>query len=222
MPREMTNLEALNFCYDLVSDLPNNHPRKQDVLARLNNMRNKDVFVHWSKELIIQCLKDFKKEKGRAPTTTDLLTPGMPHPATIKKHCDMSAPLFLKQLFPELRNTSKTKIYNQYGFNCKQDWLDCFVEQFNKHTIATSREYNRIKDKGTPQWETIAKHCDLPISWSKLMSTAGVKYKGKIETTHINKVNSYSPSFAKFESLNQERAQLNKELFDILNKRSTF
>lgn len=63
MPREMTNLEALNFCYDLVSDLPDNHPKKQDVLARLNNMRNRDVFVHWSKELIIQCLKDFKKEK---------------------------------------------------------------------------------------------------------------------------------------------------------------
>lgn len=196
--------------------------QKNEIVSLLHNAAQRDWFVHWDKEKIIQALMDYKDRTGRAPTVTNLCETGMPKSVTIQTHCGMKASLFLKQLFPENRPTKQAVAlrYNPYGFETMDDWLECFTIQFTKHIDGMcAKKYNIVRDEGTPTWETIARHCQC-ANWKELMEKAGVEYsKNKVQNvTQLYVADAGSPLITKFEKLNEERRQLNQELFEIFGK----
>ena len=203
------------------TDIP--EQTKQLAIERLTNLSKRDWFVQWDKESIIAALQKFKNEHGYAPTVTNLSETGMPSNLTIQSHFNVKASSFLSQLFPENREISskKKKRSNCYGFNTEEDWMNCFIEQFNKHLNdgMSARKYNILRDNGTPTWDAIARHCNVQ-TWSELMAKANVKYNKKVvkTATNINIVDVSSPFLDKLEHLNDERKQLNKELYEILTK----
>ena len=141
-------------------------------------MSGRDWYIRWDKESIIKALNDYKEKTGRAPTVTNLVETGMPKNLTIQSHFHIRASEFLKQLFPENRNLKKNaKPYSKFGFETEEEWLNCFAEQFKKHLCPDmcSKKYDLLRDKGTPTWSTIAKHCKMTL-WKELMEAAGVKF----------------------------------------------
>lgn len=176
-------------------------------------MSERDWFIRWDRESIIQALLAYKERTGVAPTVTNLAETGMPKSLTIQTHCGMRASVFLKTLFPETRR--KKEATNPFGFGRKEEWIACFREQFVKHNCPRSREYDFLRDKETPAWGTIAKHAGLN-GWKDLMVAANVNYKERIEVTHEVKIgNTKSKYISMLEEQNAKREEL---LYKILNE----
>lgn len=221
----LSTLQAISLGIESIkkrSDLP--QKKQQEAIKILERLSSRDWYINWDKESIIKALRDYKERTGKAPTVTNLVETGMPKSITIQSHFQMRASLLLKQLFPENRNldNKKTIYHNPFGFNTEDEWLNCFIEQFNKHSNKnmTSQNYNILRDKGTPTWGTIAKNCGMS-TWGDLMKRAGVEYPAKKNKTATNvKIrNTDSPTLKKLEELNTQRYLLNLELYEILTKK---
>lgn len=219
----LTIMQAIQIGIESIekrNDLP--PQTQQEAIKIIKRIAGRDWYIHWDKDSIIKALQDYKQRTGKAPTVTNLTETGMPKSLTIQTHFNMKASLLLKQLFPENRNTKKqiVKRNNIYGFNTKQQWLDCFSEQFNKHLCddMCSKRYDLLRDEGTPTWNTIARHCGLS-SWIKLMDEAGVEYsQKKFKTAKELYISSTtSPTVEALNAANQERKRLNNELYQLLS-----
>ena len=200
---------------------------KEQALKLLGKLEQADWYKSWTKETIIAALNDYKERTGRAPTVTNLKEHGMPKSVTIRSVFNMSPSLLLKRLFPENRTLKvvNPELSNPFGFETQDDWLNCFIEQFNKHKKEgmSSKTYNCLRDKGTPAWDTIANHCKIS-GWNELMKKAKVKYvKKPREAVHnIYISDATSPLVEKLNALNEERKRLNQEFFDFVNQRKLF
>ena len=75
---------------------------------------------------------------------------------------------------------------NKYNFQSTDEWIECFVEQYNKHYTNKmgGRTYNSLRDIGTPMWETIARNCGMR-RWSDLVHRANrIQRQKKIFNSH--------------------------------------
>lgn len=215
----INNIDALNIAIRAVKQLPETKTNCLAISA-LENMKKKTGHKKWSKEIIKDTLYEWKKENGRAPTTVNLSEEGMPGAPIIKAHFHMSASLFLKQLFPELRGESGTR-NNKYGYTCEQDWVSCFREQFIKNIDkVNSKNYDSLRDKNTPTYLTIMKHCSVS-GWCELMNKAGVKYPNRVANAkNLTIKNVHSPAIKKLEQIYKQRELLNNEIKELYqNKR---
>lgn len=194
--------------------------KREAAIKLLTGLLKRDWYNNWDKDSIIKALFDYRERNGVAPTVTNLSEFGMPKNTTIETHFHMKASLLLKQLFPETK-TRVIKKRNDFGFTRTEEWLSCFVEQFNKHLsegITSGRQYDILRDPGTPAWETIARNCDIS-SWTDLMRVAGVGYldKQKQDAKIISINRTSSPSMERLEHLISQRRILNSELNSILH-----
>lgn len=221
----LTTLQAIQIGIDSIrqrNDIP--QKTKENAIHLLQGIEKADWYREWDKEKVIKVLTEYKERTGITPSTNTLKEYGMPKGVTIQSLFHISPSLFLKRLFPDNRTMryANLEVSNPFGFENQEDWLNCFIEQFNKHKteIDNSKRYNLVRDNNTPTWGTIAKHCGL-TTWKELMKKAGVEYQEKkIQTaTNIHIVNFTSPLVTKLEAINQRRAELNAELLDILSIR---
>lgn len=207
----MTAKEAIDIA---ISELEIHHDnlQYQEAVKVLQKFQRKDMVMKWSKEKILLSLDTWEKQHGVPPTVTNLIEPGMPGAGIIQKYFGVKASAFLRSKYG-VRN-SPTKHKNKYGFTTQDDWLNCFRDQFNKHSNDqefNSKTYNVLKDDGTPLWETIAKHCGIS-QWSKLLKLANVHYPNKIKNQEPGTV-----AVTSIKSLWLERFELAVKQREILN-----
>ena len=221
----LSTLQAIQLGIESIearSDIPAR--KKEQAIKLLSSLEKSDWYKNWSKESVIKALNDYKERNGRAPTVTNLKEHGMPKGVTIQSLFNMKPSLLLKLLFPENRNLkhNNPEISNPFGFEKPEDWLNCFTVQFNKHKEEgmNCRQFNFLRDEGTPTWETIARHCKIS-TWTSLMEKAGVKYiKPKRETAKNLELNDFkSPICEKLDALNRERRQIIDEFVELVNER---
>ena len=120
----------------------------------------------------------------------------------------------LSKLSTEQRNP------NSMNLDTEDDWINCFREQFNKNIDEgiSSKKYNLLRDKNTPTWETIARHCGV-FGWKELMKKAQVQYPERIETVETLTITSISsPSLEKYENL----AKVQKDNIRQLKQMNTY
>lgn len=218
----MTTKEALELAIRILQKEQTNK-KYSEAVKLLQRLQRRDMVVKWTKETIIETLDGWKEQHGIPPTVTNLIEPGMPGANVIQKHFGMRASAFLRRRYLTDNNHVSSK--NQYGYQSSDDWLACFREQFLKHCNEegfSSKTYNIFKDKGTPLWMTIARHCGT-AQWSKLMELAGVKYPGQEEKSEPGKVHVSvvkSPWLERFEAAVAKREILDQELIDSMKKNS--
>lgn len=221
----LSTIQALQICIESIEkreDIPKK--TKTEAIEHVKRLMGRDWYIQWDKESIIKALTDYKERTGKAPTVTNLTETGMPKSLTIQSHFHMKASLLLKQLFPENRTASESskKRNNPYGFETEGQWVCCFRGQFNKHINEgmCCKAYDHLRDKGTPTWSTIARHCGTS-SWERLMEIADVRYTKPVCRTasHVYINSSTSPTMERLENINKKRESLNKELYDILSKK---
>lgn len=221
----LTTTQALQIGIESIEIRDDIPPKtKQLTIELLQSLEKADWHKGWDEESIIKALQDYKERTGIAPTVTSLKEYGMPKSVTIRSYFHMSPSLFLKRLFPEnqkMRHVNP-QLSNPFGFKAEADWLNCFIEQFNKHKAEgmSSRKYNILRDQDTPTWDTIARHCGLS-TWTSLMEKAGVEYPNKTKTAQsLFIANATSPTIERLEAINKQREIFNTELYDILTEKN--
>lgn len=218
--------EAIDLAMESVElrdDIP---PRtKLCTINGLKSLKQRDYYKKWDKEKIISKIKEWTEENGRVPRSSNFNEFGMPHPATIRQHFGTTPAALVRRLYPDLALTHSE--INKWGFVTKEDWINCFREQFIKHSdvIANERMYDGLRDKNTPCAGTIIRNCNFQ-NWNELLKYAKVEYQNKKDKVtalddDIKLTNSYSPTLAKFEALNQERNRHLQELYDVVTKIET-
>lgn len=209
----ITIKEALHIAINLLEQQPTTKQNKQ-AIKLLSNLTNRDYFVKWNKSLIISTLDEWIKEHDRVPTVRDLTETGMPKAVVIQKHFGVSASVFLKQQYGHL--IPKTERRNKYGFNCQEDWINCFRTQFLKHNRPKCKQYNLVKDECTPQYETIIRHSGVS-SWTELLKVANVCYlKSNAEINKICIRKSNSDIIQRYEKAVAKQERLDKELMETI------
>ena len=195
---------------------------KQCAISGLKSLKQRDYYKKWDKDKIISKIKEWTEENGRVPKSPNFNEFGMPHHATVRKHFGITPAALDKRLYPELTTTRYEP--NPWGFVTNEDWICCFREQFTKHSdkIASERMYDGLRDKNTPCAGTILRHCNI-ANWNDLLKAAGVKYQKKkkkitASDADIKLTDSYSPTLAKVEALNQERDRHLQELYEVVTK----
>ena len=68
---------------------------------------------------------------------------------------------------------NKIKHRNKYSIKSEEEWVNDFVEQFNKIKPSSANDYNAKRDKNTPTWQTIATYLKLS-TWQELIKKTGV------------------------------------------------
>ncbi len=216
----MTTKDALELAISVLQE----NPQKAEYLEAiklLQRLQKRDIVAQWSQETIIAALDNWKDQHGKPPTVTNLIEPGMPGANIIQKHFGVRASALLYRRYPPDNNPAPPK--NRYGYITTEDWLACFREQFLKHCTEEgfcSKTYNMLKDKDTPLWMTIARHCGT-TQWSKLMKLADVKYPGQVDqyepgTLHVSSVK--SPWLERLEAAVAKREELDQQLIDTMEK----
>ena len=173
----MTTKDALDLAISILEKQATT-AELTEAITLLQHLRKRDMVANWSKESIIAALDDWKEQHGRPPTVTNLIEPGMPGANIIQKHFGIRASAFMRGRYPPDNNPVPP--INRYGYKNCDDWISCFREQFLKHCNEdgfSSKTYNMLKDKDTPLWMTIARHCGT-TKWTKLMELAEVEYPG--------------------------------------------
>ena len=167
--------------------------------------------MRWTKEQVFDALDKWKAEHGRNPTITNLAETDMPSGSTIQYLFDMKPTAFLNIYYP---NNTPKKNTSQYTIKSKQEWIDNFVEQFNKNKPISGREYDLKRDKGTPTWGTIARYVGA-ATWTKLLILTKVDIKHlRAQALYQKKqftVNSTSSLYEKLELLLSENDSSKKE-----------
>lgn len=196
---------------------------KENAIALLQSLKQADWHRNWTKESVVKVLNDYKERTGCAPTVTTLKEHGMPKGVTIQSLFKMSPSLLLKRLFPDNRKMRfvNPTLSNPYGFETAEEWLQCFAEQFNKHKAEgmNCRQFNVLRDEGTPTWETVARHCKLS-TWTALIEKSGVQFvkKRPVTAKTIAVIDCKSPFVEKLESANRERERLNNQFMVLLEE----
>lgn len=197
---------------------------RRETLKKLNALSKNVWYKSWDKESIKEAIHKFKDQHGRIPNTADLARIELPSYNIIRAHFHLSYSTFIAQEFPEYRFYKPNPKTNRYDALTVDEWIQFFVEQFNKHLCPemNGRVYNQLRDRGTPTWDTIARYTG-DITWTRLMKHAGVKYLGTrgIETAQVLVIdNTESPLIKKLDEMSLERKRLNDELRDILMNKS--
>lgn len=207
--------EALHIAINALEQQPQTSKNKQ-AIKLLSNLTSRECFVHWNKSNIISTLNKWIEKHHRIPTVRDLTETGMPKAGTIQKHFNLSASVFLKQQYGHLY--PKQEIRNEYGFTCKDDWIECFRTQFIKHDRPKCKQYNLVKDKGTPNFETIVRHAGAD-NWTDLLAKANVSYqKSNAEPNKVHIRTTTSELLERYEQATKRQEQLTEELINIINK----
>lgn len=139
----------------------------------LYNLSESSYVNCWTTKRIIKALKRWEQEHGKPPTIKDLKSEGMPRKGIIKHYVGVEAEVLLDKLF-----TKEPRLTKVTRFSTKEEWINCFREQFEKHCREksfNSQTYDVLKDYGTPRWKNIAKYCGVS-RWKDLMMLANVEY----------------------------------------------
>lgn len=167
----ITILQALNIAVEAIRQLPDSDENRQ-AITRLTNLKNKDLYVNWTKELVFKKLNDWKKNHdNRNPNATCLAEHGMPKAHTIQRLFDMKASAFFNIYYPN--DNSKKTAYTPYSVHSKEEYVELFIKEYNRIKPRTSKEYNVLRNKDTPTWLTIAKYVGV-TTWRELLEITKV------------------------------------------------
>ena len=197
----ITRLEAINIAISAIKQQePSN--KNQQAIFRLEKMKRQNSFIQWTKEEVIKRLDDWKEQHKRNPTVTNLIEPDMPKPITIQKLFDMKASAFLNIYYPMKKRRANTTKYN---FKTKEEWIQDFIEQYNKILPSTQKDYNTKRDKSSPTWNTIVRYCGFN-NWNELIrftkvNTNKIKTKVVYQNSNVIIVNTDIPLYKEYETL---------------------
>lgn len=197
----MTRLESVERAIEIISKEESVEGKSQI----LENLEKVKILLknEWTKDAIIDKISQWAIEHGRNPCYSDLSQyDDLPNPIAVKRAFDMRATAFLNLYYPHEKKASVTYV----SVMSKEEIVTLFVTQFEKHEVHSAKEYDTLKDDGTPCWLTIARKLGL-TKWNELVAYAGVKIKKRspVVVRRVITVRHSIPLHEKLEQLLKER-----------------
>lgn len=127
----------------------------------------------WTETAIKQAFDSFIKDYGRLPTSQEMYTTynGMfPRPLSVKLVTGMTMKKYLETYYPKYINRCP---YTKFNLRTKQDWIENFKEQYISYNKPTETEYNKLREKGTPNTQTLAKIIGVK-TWCEVLDYCGL------------------------------------------------
>lgn len=198
-------LQAIDIAISAIKQLPETEENKQ-AITRLSNMKQ-DRYIKWTKELVFRYLDNWAKEHDHNPTVNNLSEPNMPKAATFHRLFDMKPSTFLNTYYPNNKPKEKR---SKYSAKTKQEWIDNFIQQFNKIQPKSAREYDTKRDKSTPTWITLARYSNVS-TWKELLEITN------LDTQCLFNQSQFRPKTKQY-SVNST-SSLYEKLEELLNKK---
>lgn len=173
----VTVSKAIDMAIKALRDLPESNENEQ-AITRLKNLQDKNHYTKWTKDLVFNRLSKWARTHNRNPTITNLAESGMPKGSQIRRLFDMSPKAFLNTYYPQLKEDTINK---KYTTKSKQEYVDLFIEEYERIKPKSSREYNNKRNPNYPTWCTIARYINVS-TWLQLLECTGV------DTSHLNKI----------------------------------
>lgn len=167
----MTRLEAVEKAIEIINERDAVEAKSQII----ENLEKVKILLknEWTKDGVFAKINQWVDTHGRNPCYTDLLQyDDMPSPIAIKRAFDMKPKAFLNLYYPYTKKKSATYV----SIMSTEELASIFVAQFDKHEIHNSKEYDNLRDEGTPCWLTIARNLGF-TRWNELVAHTGVKIK---------------------------------------------
>lgn len=164
----MTRFEALNIAMGIVEG--SDHPKKADIIAKLEQCTWKLSKRKWSEEKIFAYCNKVMEERGRV-LTSDFGIPGAPGHGDITQVFKLSAREFRDTYYPL---NSPLSPMSMYFYRTADEWTALFVADYQRIKPKTQSEYNKKRQDGLPRWNAIARMNNL-TSWRELLASLGLK-----------------------------------------------
>ena len=167
----VNRLQALQIAINAIKQLPETEENNLAIKSLEGILKDCRILdTYWTKEKVFEVLNKWREAHGRNPTVTTLMESGMPAPSTIQKLFDMRGSAFFNIYYPK---EGKIKHKNKYSIKSDEEWVNDFIEQFNKIKPSSANDYNVKRDKTSPAWQTIARYLKLS-TWKELIKKVGV------------------------------------------------
>lgn len=171
MTRKEALLEAISYLQSLADE---DESCIGEVIETLQQLADRIPLTSWDKETIFDAVEQFHQEHGRYPFVNEFKGNTLPSHATLKNRFSMSATQFLETYYPQREQFAVRK----YCEKPKEYWLKKFQEFMQEYPETTVREYDQLREVGTPCWKSLTKICQVR-TWNELLVLAGISVKGQ-------------------------------------------
>lgn len=125
----------------------------------------------WSKITIIDAIEQFIEEEGRPPILSEFkIDRRLPKPSTLRYWMGIPLKTFMEKNYPDFKKCNSGVYYSK----TKEEWLDIFICNYQKHKPVSAIEYNKLKDPNTPTWAVFAQLFGFK-RWNELMEFTKLK-----------------------------------------------
>lgn len=135
----------------------------------------------WTENAIKQAFDDFVKEYDRLPTKQEMYgeyNGKFPRPLSVKITLGITLGEYLNANYSEYQHRCKSRVY---GRMTEEYWLENFKMQYVKLGKPSNEEYDKHRDKGTPNSKTLTRIAGVN-TWSEFLEKCGFGKK-KTELT---------------------------------------
>lgn len=162
----LTKREALSFVRRLVKEQPKTLTTTR-VLKQLEIIEEEVCRKAWTREDCIKALAEWKERTGQAPIISNLGADNLPSKFIIERVFGERASTVLKRYFPD----GYTRAYcdRKYSRYTQEELSKFIKDELVRLQPISGRDYNKLRIKGSPTWETIAKKLGYS-SWRELCS----------------------------------------------------
>lgn len=134
--------------------------------------------VKWTESAIKQAFDDFIKEYDRLPTSQEMYgkyNGRFPRPLSVKICLGVTLGEYLETNYTTFRHRCQSRIYNKMT---KEYWIDNFRMQYTKFGMPPKLEYDKLRDKDTPNSKTLTRIVGVS-NWNQLLKICGFNSDNK-------------------------------------------
>lgn len=177
----MTRKQALYKSIELLSRDPEN----AEIIEKLQECIYELPFAKWTEKAIFDACNQFIEENNRVPNARDFDSTGLPSHPVIKNRFGLTIKEFREKYYLD----GIVYYKSPYWRKTNKEWIEIFIEEYNRVKPTSAIQYNNLKDKDNPTWSTICKMAGVN-SWVELKRTLNLNtYKHpRFENSNTYKV----------------------------------
>ena len=162
----------------------------------------------WTETAIQQAFDNFIKYHDRLPTKQEMYEKyngKFPRPLSVKLTLGITLEEYLQENYTIYYKRKQSRIY---GVKPDEYWIENFKNQYIKLKHPTEVEYNRLRDKKTPNTQTIAKIIGV-VTWGEVLEYCNFSKKENIK---LNSELLFEETLENYQALNNKLQNLIKNL----------
>jgi hypothetical protein len=171
----MTRKTALSIAIKTLESLEN--ADFTGILHKLRELYDEMPLSKWTERSIQDAIAQWIEENRKQPSIYDLDHSYMPSHTTIKHILKLNAKVYLERHFPNQQRTT----HSPYGEKSVDELLDLFKQEYARLNSPSANDFNKLRQKDTPCWQTYAELLSPGTTWIVLITYCNLDpHKAKV------------------------------------------